>query len=178
MELIPTNPWPELFRHVRQSACHLEIRDAYAVPAESEPFRRFLAGEPQQEYGKRAWTDLVEETTARGVTVSRVRVVTVPHSDYHRWLLSITGSNVDAGEDIRYLPRHLVDSSEIPTDDFWIFDSQKVAFNLVDQSGKPAGAAVTTDPRITESCLAVQARLWRESIPYREYISSSVNATQ
>jgi len=178
VELIPTNPWPELFRHVRQSACHLEIRDAYAVPAESEPFRRFLAGEPQQEYGKRAWTDLVEETTARGVTVSRVRVVTVPHSDYHRWLLSITGSNVDAGEDIRYLPRHLVDSSEIPTDDFWIFDSQKVAFNLVDQSGKPAGAAVTTDPRITESCLAVQARLWRESIPYREYISSSVNATQ
>ncbi|RJO74894.1 hypothetical protein D5S18_15875 [Nocardia panacis] len=178
MELIPNNPWPELFRQARKSAFHLEVKDAYTVPAESEPFRRFLAGEPQQEYGKRAWTGLVEETAARGVAVSRVRVVTVPHSDYHRWLFSITGSNIDAGEDIRYLPRHLIDSSEVPMDDFWIFDSQKVAFNLVDQSGTPAGAAVTADPRVTESCLAVQARLWRDSIPYREYIAPSVNTAQ
>ncbi|MBO0852335.1 MAG: hypothetical protein J2P18_01045 [Nocardia sp.] len=171
MELIDTTPWPELFRQARKSAFHLEVKDSYAVPAESEPFRRFLAGEPEQEYGRRAWTELVEETTARGVVVSRVRVVTEPHSDYQRWLLSITGRNVDAGEDIRYLPRHLIDPSEVPEDDFWIFDSEKVAFNLVDQSGKPAGAAVTTDPRIANSLASVQARLWERSTPYRQYVA-------
>ena len=177
MELIKDAPWPELFGQSRKTAFHLEVRDSYAVPSESERFRRFLAGEPAKEYGKRDWAELIEETTARGVSVSRVRVVTVPHSDYHRWLLSITGGNIDAGEDIRYLPRHLVGSIEFPVDDFWIFDRQKVAFNLVDQSGKPAGAAVTNDPRIVESCLTAQNRLWKESIPYRQYIASSANAT-
>ncbi|MEU6563149.1 DUF6879 family protein [Nocardia nova] len=168
MELIRDNPWPDLFRQARVSAFHLESKDAYAVPAESEPLRRFLTGEPAPEYGKRPWTELVEETASRGVTVSRVRVVTVPHTDYHRWLLSVTGSNVDAGEDIRYLPRH--EAGEVPRDDWWLFDDAKVAFNLVDEHGKPAGAAITTDPGIVGSLVAVQARLWKQSIPYREYV--------
>ncbi|AHH20989.1 hypothetical protein NONO_c62180 [Nocardia nova SH22a] len=97
-------------------------------------------------------------------------MVTVPHSDYHRWLLSVTASNIDAGEDIRYLPRDL--AGEVPDDDFWIFDSQKIAFNLVDEEGKPAGAAVTTDVRIVSICLSIQARLWSDSIPYSEYVTN------
>ncbi|MEU4434648.1 DUF6879 family protein [Nocardia rhamnosiphila] len=171
MELIRNNPWPGLLRRAGRSAFHLEARDTYAVPSESEPLRRFLADEPPEddEFLSRPWTDLVRETTGRGVAVSRVRVVTVPHSDYQRWLLSVTGSNIDAGEDIRYVPRH--STGMVPSDDFWLFDSHLVGFNLVGRDGRPAGAAVTNDPGIAAHCRSIRDRLWEMATPYAEYVS-------
>ncbi|WP_372341767.1 DUF6879 family protein [Nocardia sp. CC216A] len=171
MRLLTDEHFDNLFKQCEREAFHLEVRDSYAVPQESEPFRRFLDGEPTADYGERPWTALVRSMTAKGVDFKRVRVVTEPHSDYQRWLLSITETNVDAGEDIRYVPRH--HAVEVPPDDWWLFDDRIVAFNLVDQNWKPAGAAVTTDPRIIEYCEVVRNRLWRLAMPYREYLRQS-----
>nr|WP_280243380.1 DUF6879 family protein [Nocardia abscessus] len=138
------------------------------MPTESDRFRRFLAGEPAlPDEHKNRWNDLVEETTGRGVTVSRVRVVTVPHTDYHRWLLSVTDTNTAAGEDIRYVPRHL--AGEVPPDDWWLIDNERVVYNLINENGKPAGLAVTTDPGIVGYCRSVKQRLWELATPYAEY---------
>jgi hypothetical protein len=132
--------------------------------------RRFLNGEPElAEYGERPWVAFMRETVARGVAVRRVRIVTVPHSDYQRWLLSITSSNIAAGEDIRYVPRHL--AGDIPPDDWWLFDGARVAFNLVDAEGQPAGLALTEDHRIVEYCIAVRDRLWEIATTYADYVS-------
>ncbi|WP_433654006.1 DUF6879 family protein [Nocardia sp. CA-128927] len=165
----------DLILSARVSAFHMEVRDTYAEPEESEPLRRFINGEPEPSdgYDKDDWIDLVEKMTGRGVTMSRVRVVTVPHSDYQRWLLSVAGSSVAAGEDIRYLPRHLVGPEDVPSDDWWLLDGQQVAFNLVDRDGRPAGAAVTTDPEIIGYCERVKDRLWQLATRYREYASGS-----
>ncbi|MFB8002460.1 DUF6879 family protein [Nocardia sp. NPDC056000] len=153
-------------------AFHLEVRDTYAVPSESEELRRFLNGEPPTvDYSSRPWVEAIRDTTARGVTVRRVRVLSVPHSDYQRWLLSITGGNVDAGEDIRYLPRHLAD--KVPADDWWIYDDARVAFNLVDGGGKPDGMALTSDPAIVDHCRAVRDRLWQQAIPFADYVTGT-----
>ncbi|MGW5518401.1 DUF6879 family protein [Nocardia africana] len=158
-----------------RSAFHVEVRDAYAVPSESEPLRRFLNGEPPPESSDESWNewdDLVRDVASRGVIVSRIRIVTVPHSDYHRWLLTQTADNVAAGEDIRYLPRHLVDEDSIPADDFWLLDEKIVAFNLVDARGRPAGAAVTTDPGIALRCQRLKDHLWPLATPFAEYVGS------
>ncbi|UGT40179.1 hypothetical protein LTV02_29715 [Nocardia yamanashiensis] len=173
MEFRGIDDWDHLFHECRQSAFHMEVRDTYAVASESEPLRRFLAGEPPPDYDKSDWTGLIREMTGRGVVVNRVRVITVPHSDYQRWLLSVTDENVEAGEDIRYLPRHLVDAADVPRDDWWLFDGTRVAFNLVDQAGRPAGVAVTTDPKIAAYCGDVKDRLMSMATPYREYINDS-----
>ncbi|MBF6239116.1 hypothetical protein IU474_18870 [Nocardia otitidiscaviarum] len=170
MLLRQPSPWPELFRETTREAFHLEVRDTYHVASEAESLRRFLNGEPPLlEYAERPWTKLVRQTVGRGVRVTRVRVVTVPHSDYQRWLLSITADNVAAGEDIRYLPRHT--AGEIPPDDWWLFDDTTVGFNLVDEDGKPAGAAITTDPGIAAYCQRVKQRLWRLAVPFTEYVT-------
>ncbi|WP_067531613.1 DUF6879 family protein [Nocardia crassostreae] len=173
MEFRGVDDWDHLFHECRESAYHMEVRDTYAVASESEPLRRFLEGEPPPDYDKSDWIDLIREMTGRGVAVSRVRVVTVPHSDYQRWLLSVTGKNVEAGEDIRYLPRHLAEPADIPSDDWWLFDGSRVAFNLVEQAGRPAGVAVTTDPKIAAYCRGVKDRLLAVATPYWEYINES-----
>ncbi len=102
--------------------------------------------------------------------MSRVRVVTVPHTDYQRWLLSVTGPSVAAGEDIRYINRSAIDPAQVPTDDYWLFDDETVAFNLVDSEGVPAGPALTTDAGIVEYCRTAKEQLWRAAVPYDEYV--------
>lgn len=166
MELRPTT---ELLRECRSEVFHLEVRDTYGVPDEDEAFRAFINEEP---YDYRTWFHdwytFVEDLTARGVSVSRLRVVTVPHSDYQRWSLGIAALNVEAGENVRYLPRHL--AGEVPTDDYWLLDNEAVAFNLSDKDGRGTGnSAVTTDPVIVGQCLRIKERLWGMSAPYAEY---------
>lgn len=179
MEFRGVDDWDYLFDECRESAYHMEIRDSYAVASESEPLRRFLNGEPPPPYDKSDWTELIQAMTARGVAVTRIRVVTVPHTDYQRWLLSVTGENINAGEDIRYLPRHLVDSTDLPTDDWWLFDGQRVAFNLIDRAGRPAGVAITTDPKVAAHCRQVREQLWPSAMPYRDYVNQTpVNSPQ
>lgn len=162
--------WPSLFAGCERSAFHLEQRDTYAVPEEAERIRRYLSGEEAVPAPGREWPDLIHEVTTRGVTVSRVRVVTVPHTEYHRWLLSVTGTRVHAGEDIRYLPRHL--AGEVPPDDWWLMDAEQVAYNVVTETGAPAGLAITTDPQIAAYCEEVRKRLWKLAIPYADYVES------
>ncbi|WP_373889258.1 DUF6879 family protein [Nocardia sp. XZ_19_369] len=166
MEFLPTR---QLFHECRNEAFRLEVRDSYGVPGESEPFDRFLNNEP---FDLRSWFqdwyDFVQETTARGVTLRRVRVVTVPHTDYHRWLLKLAALNVEAGEDIRYIPRH--SAGEVPSDDWWIFDNERVAFNLADGEGRAVGgAAATKDPWIVSYCRSAKDRLWPLATPFDEY---------
>ncbi|WP_324192722.1 DUF6879 family protein [Nocardia transvalensis] len=159
----------EVLRHCRDEAFRLETRDSYGVPSENEPLQRFLNKEP---FDLRAWFqdwyDFVQELVARGVVVSRVRVVSVPHTDYQRWLFSLAALNVEAGEDIRYLPRR--DAGEIPTDDWWLLDNERVAYPLSDEQGRAVGGVgVTADSHIVSYCREVRERLWRLATPYAEY---------
>ncbi len=171
MQLLHGDKWTDLFQQCTREAFHLEVRDAYAVPAESEHFQRFLDGEPDDYVSfQQPWLSLIRDIVASGATVRRVRVVTVPHSDYQRWGLVATAPCIDAGEDIRYVPRHL--AGDVPPDDWWLFDDELLAFNLVDQNGKPAGLASTTDPQIVGYCHSVKQRLWELATPYTEYAAA------
>lgn len=169
MQLLHGNPWPDLFGECHREAFHLEVRDAYAVANESEPFRRFLNEEPDDYAWFEPWLQLMKETTSRGVAVTRVRIVTVPHTDYTRFSLAVSNLNIGAGEDIRYLPRH--EAGEVSTDDFWLFDDNQVVFNLVDENGRnEEAAALTADAGIVKHCRRLKQQFWSLATPYREYI--------
>ncbi|AHH20022.1 hypothetical protein NONO_c52420 [Nocardia nova SH22a] len=166
MEYRTGDHWDALFRECRHDAFHLETRDAYREINESERLQRFLNNEPPPDPAT-PWQELIREITGKGVSVSRVRVITEPHSDYQRWLLSVTIHNINAGEDIRYVPRHL--AGEIPPDDWWFLDWERVAYNLWDAEGNPVGIGLTTDPGIVGYCREVRERLWKLATPYSEY---------
>ncbi|WP_246023534.1 DUF6879 family protein [Nocardia yunnanensis] len=163
-------PTIELLREARHDAFHLEVRDEYGVAGEDEPFQRFLNGEPF-DYREwfRDWSQFVQDLTAHRVSVSRLRVLSVPHSDYQRWSLTIAPMNVEAGEDVRYLPRHL--AGTVPPDDFWVIDNKVVVFGLADKEGRsPGGAAVSTDPELVAYCQRTRERLWNLATPLAEYV--------
>ncbi|WP_330251788.1 hypothetical protein OG874_37600 [Nocardia sp. NBC_00565] len=168
-ELAGEGIYAEYFRAAKVSAVHVEVQDSYQVPDEYEPLVRWRESRDIVETdGGRQWCALVAETAARGVTVARVRVVSVPHTEYTAWLLDACAPNAAAGEQIRYLPRHLA-TGHIPQDDYWLFDDERVAFNTVDETGDAVGLAVTTDPDIVAVAGAGWRRLWEQGINRADY---------
>ncbi len=170
MRLLLDGAFDELFRTFQQSAFHLEVADVYQAPGESEPLRRFLAGEPDDYAWQQPWLSLMREATAAGRAVRRLRVVSVPHGDYTRWLLAVSRLNTGAGEVIRWLPRHAVGSRPITTDDFWIFDDARVVFTVFAPDGSFAGGAETVDSAIVEHCARVRDALWPVAVPHDDYV--------
>lgn len=167
MLLVPDEGFPNLLRTCKREAFHLEVLDSYAEPYENEPYRLFLADEPDDYAWFKPWADLVQETVSRGVAVTRVRIVTVPHTDYTRFSMRVAELNTDAGEDIRYLPRH--EAGEVPPDDFWLFDDEKVIYSAFGEPGGWSGA-VTTDPNIVAYAHGLKERFWSLGTPFREYV--------
>ncbi|MGV9615939.1 DUF6879 family protein [Nocardia xishanensis] len=168
MLLITAAEFAAALRECKREALHLEVQDTYETPEESEPFARFLAGEPDDYAWMADWAALIRETTGRGVAVRRARVVTVPHVDYQRWTLEVSRVNIAAGEEVRYLPRHLVSPDDLTADDWWLLDD-RAAFTLFEPDGRWAGLAVTGDWQIVDRCRAVWNIVWQRAVPHAEY---------
>lgn len=86
--------------------------------------------------------------------------------------LTVAEHNISAGEDIRWLPRHLISSVDLSADDYWLFDDDRVVFTVFERGGRFAGGAATTDPTIVEYCRTVRDRVWQAAIPHSQYVVS------
>lgn len=172
MELLQGDAFEALFRTFEGRAFHIEVQDSYHTPEEADPFHLFLTGQPDDLAWHQPWLDLVREVTGQGRRIDRVRVVTVPHVDYTRWGLVIAEHNIVAGEEIRWLPRHLVDSDRLPADDFWLFDEDRVVFTVFEPSGRFAGGAATEDESIVEYGRSVRDHVWQVAFPHERYVAS------
>ncbi len=172
MELLQGDEFLHLFKTFKREAFHLEVEDSYHTSGEAGPFQLFLDGQPDDFSWFEQWTSLVKEVTDSGKRMSRVRVVSVPHVDYQRWGLTVAPRNIAAGEEILYLPRHLIDPRDLSTDDWWLFDDERVVFSIFKPDGEGGGGAQTLDPAIVALCRDVRDQVWRQAIPYEQYVVS------
>lgn len=171
MKLLQGEAFDDLFRTFNRTAFHLELKDSYHVPEEASPFELFIKGKPDGFSWHQPWLRLVCEATHAGKSITRVRVVTVPHCDYTRWGLTVAPLNIEAGEDLRWLPRHLTSGIDFPADDYWLFDDNRVVFTVFAEDGRFAGGAEVSDPEITEQCRKVHQQVWALAVPHDEYTS-------
>ncbi|MCX2971431.1 MULTISPECIES: DUF6879 family protein [Streptomyces] len=172
MELITSAQRDELFDSFERDAFHLELRDDYGSPIEDTPYARWQRGEPDDYAWLDPWMTLMKRVTGEGKTVRRVRVVTEPHSRYVGWEHSLTCLNMEAGEDIRWLPRHrLPEDSTFPVagNDWWLFDDRLLAVGHFDADGRVLGSELVEDPETVAECVRVRDQLWSLAIPHPEY---------
>jgi hypothetical protein len=172
MPLLTGDDFDILFRAFEKTAFHLELKDSYYVPEESGPFTLFLEGEPDDFAWHQPWLKIVREAAGAGKSMTRVRVVTVPHTDYVRWGLTVAPLNIGAGEDIRWLPRHQAADIDFPADDYWLFDDRRVVFTVFHPDGRFLGGRETTDARVIDQCRSVHEQAWALAIPHAQYIAS------
>ncbi|HEX4816716.1 MAG TPA: hypothetical protein VFV66_28575 [Nonomuraea sp.] len=139
----------ELLATFTTSAFRFELRERYNSTVGAEPFRKWQAGEPDDYAWHRAWMEKVRRDVAAGKTWQRVRIVSVPPSDYTRYGIEVARLSVAAGEDIRYLRRDVAESLELEPYDAWLLDDARLIwlhFHGADDTF--AGAELVTDTEV------------------------------
>lgn len=158
-----------LLRTFERSSDHLETRDAYGTAVELPYMAKWAAGEPDNLAWLDDWCQTLRRHVAEGKTIRRTRIVSEPLSDYQRWSHSIAGPMVEAGEDIRWVPRALVSSVALPGNDFYLFDDRLVVFLLYAGSGLATDRVSSTDPADIELCRSSFDAVWKLATPHRDY---------
>jgi hypothetical protein len=169
MDRISYEEFEGLFTSFKREALHLEMRDAYGTEAELPHLRKWLAGEPDDTVWLQPWFDLLRTGTQAGKIFRRARIVSEPVSDYQRWVLKDTHLYVEAGEDIRWVPRSRVSTVALPGNDFWLFDDELVVFLIFAGNGLVVDRLSTTDHAALDLCRSAFEAVWKLSIPNREY---------
>ncbi|WP_449061231.1 DUF6879 family protein [Planomonospora algeriensis] len=164
----------ELFTSFRHTAYRLELRDRYNVDAEADRWAAYVAGDMAElerlnAVQRKTWMDLMRAATVAGKRIERVRVVTEPLSDYMRFTLILNAGNADAGEDIRYLPRHQAAGLGLPDVDAWLFDSRFVVVGRFDAEDRLTAWERIDDPKVVVEHCAARDAAWHHAIPYPEY---------
>lgn len=163
----------DLLTHFQHEAIHLETRDAYGTEVELPYMAKWAAGEPDDLGWLQGWCGSLREHTAAGRSVRRARVVSEPLSDYQRWSHSIAHPMVEAGEDIRWIPRHLLTAPGtvvmLPANDFYVFDGRLAVFLTYAGSGLSRDMVGSTDHRDITACEEAFADVWKLAIPHRDY---------
>lgn len=171
-DLLAAEDFRRLCETFEQTAFRLETRDRYVDEEEQEPLRRFLAGESPDDAWFMDWYEAVEQIVAEGRRMERVRVVSEPHSEYARFGMDLARRlNIPSGEDIRYLPRSRAQELGLPDEDFWLFDSSRVAVLRFD-GDVLLGAELVTDPAEVLKRCQWRDVAWHYAIPLDEYVTS------
>lgn len=173
MTLLSGEERARLFDTFERDAFHLEMRDLYLVEDEVEPQRKWRAGEwthAEAAEWWEPWLAKMRQATSAGKTVRRLRIVTEPITDYSRFLWEGTGFNTSAGEDVRWLPRHLVPADiELPPEDLWLFDDTDLIFNHFDEQALTMSMERVENPELVKLTTTARDRLWPVAIPHTEY---------
>jgi hypothetical protein len=160
----------ELLAGAHESAVHLEMRDAYY----SNP--RF---EAWQDGARVDWDDRaswwrpfhqdIADAVARGVQVRRARIVSEPVTDYIAWEHYQTRANVEAGEQVRWLPRNRAWDLLLPGSDLWIFDGRLMRVHHFSGDGEWISKELCDDPGIVDGHAAAFEQVWQRATPHDEY---------
>lgn len=168
--MTPGDRLQELFRSFDRSAWRWECQGEYAVDVRA--LERWRAGLPDDPGRKGPWLEYVRDVTGRGLRFERVRMLTEPLTEYLRWMLTQTRSNVEAGEDIRWLTQSAVPAM-MPAYDFYLLDDERVAIMGFGEDKLLVDLEVTDEPEIVERHRSYRDAVWPLAIKHTDYLSRS-----
>ncbi len=138
--------------YFRERLFRMETLPAYAVDTDGGDYQRWLAGEPEPTWERKArWMDVLRQERAAGKVSSRVRILSEQLTDYERYACAWGYAlNTEAGEDIRVLHRgeHRIPDGLIDRD-FWVVDDDEVVEMYYDEHGRFEGAEVLPQAELT-----------------------------
>jgi hypothetical protein len=161
----------ELLEATQSSVIRFEMRDSYDETDTTEKgFAAWKATGCIDAYEWGDHLDVVRAAVARGVRIRRVRIVSEPISEYMRWEYAITPANIEAGEDIRWLPRTNAADLMLPGADCWVFDHRVVRWNFQRGDGtNPRHYTFSSDPRVIRDITAAFEMAWDRATPHADY---------
>ncbi|MCP2343060.1 DUF6879 family protein [Actinomadura rupiterrae] len=166
MELLSVQQRGKVLSGVR-SLLKVELRDHYAM--DDALFASWRAGDlGAVRRAAEAYRDTFE--ARRYERFGRVKVVSEPLSEYHRFVLDFSALAIElTGADIRWLPRRLTSGLLLPGNDFFVLDGEKALFNVLDGDDNLAEVQLYREPEVVKACLEAFAAASALAVPLHEY---------
>jgi hypothetical protein len=160
----------ELLAAAKVSAVHLELRDTYY----SNPrFEAWQQGDRVDWEDRASWWQpfhqAIADAVARGVVIRRARVVSEPVTEYIRWEHYQTRANIEAGEQVRWLPRAQATKLLLPGTDCWVFDGALVRAHHFSGDGDWIANELLDDPATVARYASAFEAVWDSAIPHDQY---------
>jgi hypothetical protein len=157
-KLIDLVEFGRLFETFEHSAWHLETRRGYASDREDPGFAEFLQTGSASCDLDSDWCRNIRRQTSAGKYVGRVRVVDSPPAEGQLFLLDYAKCNAER--------------CQLPTEDFWIFDSRLVAVLRFDDEDAFHDVEIITEPAEVLRYCQVRDAAVHASVPYDEFAAS------
>lgn len=168
----------ELWQSAKTDIFRLQLLNIYLVEQEAKAFRLYKSGkrvDGLETPGFKEWLSQIEETVKRGVRVIDIRVIDLPMSEYHRFVISTWAHFAkEKGEEIRFIEREKVAELVHGFEDYWMFDSDVVIPMRYDAAGHfiEKGEQIT-DPKIVSKYAALKTRLDTIAVPMDKFLSAN-----
>jgi hypothetical protein len=159
----------DLLRAFERESVHVEMRDSYGTEVELPKMARWAAGDADDGEWLREYCERVRADAVIGKRRRRAHVISEPLSDYHKWVMSMIQPMVDAGDDVRWVPRRLVSSLAFPGNDFYLLDDRLVIFLHYAGDGRNVAFTTSTDSHDIDLCRSAFEAVWPLGVPHGEY---------
>ncbi|MDT9693636.1 hypothetical protein Q5762_36025 [Streptomyces sp. P9(2023)] len=167
--IIDLDEFENLFRTFKHSAWRLETRRRFASDESTDTYRQFVATGTAEWDTEDPYCDLIRSQTAQGKRVERVRIVDNPPTTGQLYLLDNAKRNSGLGEDIRNLWRTDADRLQLPSEDFWLFDSRLAATLRFDEDDNLVDVELITEPAEIVRYAVIRDAAWHHAVPYKEF---------
>ncbi|TQJ52628.1 DUF6879 family protein [Streptomyces sp. SLBN-115] len=169
-KVIDLDRFGRLFTQFEHTAWRLETRRRYASDEATDTYAQFIGGESVDwDETDSEWCANRREQSALGKRIERVRIVDNPPTTGQLYLLDNARRNSSVGESIMNLWRADADRLNLPSEDFWLFDSRMVALLEFDDADNLAGVELITEPAEVVRYSMVRDAAMHHAIPYEEF---------
>ena len=93
-----------------------------------------------------------------------------PIAPFIRYEYDITdGTNIAAGEEVRWLPRRRASDLALPGNDFWLLDDRLIRFGYFAGDGEFLEHELVDDPAVVKLCSSAFEAVWERAVPHADY---------
>ena len=171
------NNFDKNWGNAKKSIFRLEGRPEYRVPGEQGNIEKWKKGELDMSGNKewQKWMESLKNAQAKGLVVSRVRVVPKIMNDYTRCEIDMWQEySAKNGEEFFFMNENeyqtIIAEFGFNTKDFWLFDDEKLLIFNYNKTGQFAGDILIADGGMVKRYADLKIKLLQKSTPLATFV--------
>lgn len=166
----------KVWNKAQKNIFRLEAIPEYNVPEDLVLFNKWKQSKLESDKAFLKWLEGLNKTKERGVKMQRVRIVSLPFSDYIKYEIDFWKHSTKQGENILFLEakryEHIKQKFNFEPKDFWIFDDKILIIFHYDEKGDFVKEKLIPDKETIKKYVELKRELLDHAIPMDEFLKS------
>lgn len=164
------------WKKAQKDISRLESIPEYNVAEDLVLFEKWRQGKFEHDKNSKKWLENLKRTKERGVKIQRVRIVSLPFSDYIKYEINFWKHSIQNGEEILFLENKeyekIVERFEFIPKDFWIFDDKTLIIFHYDKRGDFVKEEPVSYEERIKKYLELKKKLLNHALPMKKFLKT------